>query len=248
MRMTKTTAVGLALSVAATAMLAGCIDISDPGEPDTQVEYRWERAEGEPTSAERGSVNISEINRAGSISDDGEYDPDDVFIEVRNEYHRPVNMTGWRLKIEGDYEQSFRLPELDEALDPNELFVIAAKEDGAFGEVADLVDSRLKLGKRAVEITMRDADRRLIEPAGSRTEQPFSGGYDLVSVRSMERTQALFDNDGGLDRSWHSNTDDVDGAGQREGISEGWRENTMASPGEANSADYTGSTAGGAFE
>lgn len=243
----RTTAAGLALFFA----FVGChdFDFSDPGTSDEQVLYRWEHEEGTPTSAERGNIHINEMMWAGSVDDDGNYDPDDVFIELRNRYHRPVNLTGWRLYVEGDYEYSIRLPEIDEALGPNEHFVIAAKDDGAFADVADVIDPRLKLGKRAVRVELRDADRRLIESAGSRVDRPFAGGYDLVTARSMERTQSLFDNRGNMDRSWHSNTDDVNDAQEgRQGIRQGWRQNTLASPGEPNSADYSGSTAGGAFE
>lgn len=243
----------VASSVVASVVVAAamaCVDLgtSDPGESDEQVLYRWGQ-DGEPSSAERGSVHINEINWAGSVDDDGNYDPDDVFIELRNEYHRPYNLSGWRINVDGDYQYSFRLPEMDEPLEPNRHLVIAAKEDGAFGEVADVIDERLKLGKRAVRVELRDADRRLVEPAGSSTEPPFAGGYDLVTVRSMERTQMLFDNIGSNDRSWHSNTDDLNEAPEgRENIREGWREYTLASPGSPNSADYSGSTAGGGFE
>lgn len=244
------TAAGLVGLVALTMGVLACQDLgtSDPGTSDEQVLFRWD-TEDAPSSAERGRIQINEINWAGSVDDDGNYDPDDVFIEIRNEFHRPVNMSGWRINIDGDYQQSFRLPDLSEPLDPNELFVIAAKEDGAFGEVADVIDDRLKLGKRAVRVELRDADKRLVEPAGSSTDRPFAGGYDLETVRSMERTTMLFDNQGTQDRSWTANTDDVDGGDEgREGIREGWRENTFASPGEPNSADYSGNSAGGGFE
>ncbi len=247
---TKQMATGLAgLVVLSLAMLA-CQDFgtSDPGTSDEQVLYRWD-FDDPPTSLERGSLRINEINWAGSVDDDGNYDPDDVFIELQNTHHRPVNLSGWRIYLDGDYKQSFRLPDIDEPLQPNDFFVIAAKEDGAFGDVADVIEERLKLGKRAVRVELRDADRRLIEPAGSATERPFAGGYDLVTVRSMERAQVLFQNIGSMDRSWNSNTDDVDGNDEaRQGIREGWRENTLASPGEPNSADYSGSSAGGGFE
>ena len=249
MTSTKIMAAGLAAIVAATAAW-GCPDFgtSDPGASDEQVLYRWDQETG-PSSSERGSVRISEVNWAGSVDDDGNYDPDDVFIELRNQYHRPYNISGWRVYLDGDYQQSFRLPQIDEPLQPNQYFVIAAKEDGAFGDIADVVDDRLKLGKRAVYITLRDADRRLIESAGSRTEPPFAGGYDLVTVRSMERAQVLFHNIGSADRSWHANTDDLNNAPEgRRNIREGWQRYTLASPGQANSADYSGSTAGGGFE
>lgn len=253
MKPTPKLAVVVAVAVAGAAVLFGCND--DPGHSDEQVLYRWDTDDA-PTSAERGTLHISEINWAGSVDDDGNYDPDDVFIEIRNEYHRPVNLTGWRIYLDGDYQQSFRLPELEEPVNPNDHLVIAAKDDGAFQNVADVFDERLKLGKRAVRVELRDADRRLVEPAGSAVDRPFAGGYDGVTVRSMERTQSLFDNIGSQDRSWHANTDDVDRehfegeelVDGRENIAEGWRENTLASPGKPNSGDYAGATAGGQFE
>ncbi len=241
-------AISLGVLVGASGLWACQMDTADPGEPDEQVLYRWDQ-EDTPSSAERGSVLINEIMWAGSVDDDGNYDPDDVFVELRNEYHRPVNLSGWRLIVRGDYEYSLRLPDFEEALDPNDHLVIAAKEDGAFGEVADVIDERLKLGKRAVRVQLRDYDHRLIEAGGSETDRPFAGGYDLVTARSMERTQALFDNNGTQDRSWTANIDDITGDVEaRSGIREGWRQHTLASPGEPNSADYSGATAGGGFD
>ncbi len=258
MKVHRTEALVAAVAIGAAAVWFGChpFDISDPGESDEQVLFRWD-VDDAPSSAERGSLHISEINWAGSVDDDGNYDPDDVFIEIRNEFHRPVNLSGWRLNLDGDYKRSLRLPDFDDPLMPNDQIVIAAKEDGAFGEAADVVDDRLQLGKRAVRVELRDADRRLVEPAGSAEDRPFAGGYDLVTVRSMERSQSLFDNIGSLDRSWHANTDDVarddvevDGerVDPQKNIAEGYRENTLASPGVENSPDYAGATAGGQFE
>ena len=63
----------------------GC-DTSDPGFPDRQPLYRTE-IEGAPSSGERGNMMISEINFAGSVTDDGEHDPEDIFIELRTSTH-----------------------------------------------------------------------------------------------------------------------------------------------------------------
>lgn len=229
------------------AISAGCID--DPGTSDQQPLYRWER-DNTPSSAERGNVLINEIGWAGSVSDEGVYDKEDVFIELMNKHPRPINLSGWQLEFGGDYEYSLRLPQMDKLVYPNEFFVIAAKKDGAFGESADLILEDLKLGSRAVYITLTDNDRRLMESAGSRQDFPFAGGYDLVTVRSMERSQVLFGNRGNEDRSWHSNIDDASASGSavRRGIAQGWRKFTLASPGEPNSADYAGATTSGTFE
>src|SRR5690554_321221 len=113
--------------------LAGC-DTSDPGFPDAQQLYRWTDP-GNPSSAERGAILINEIGYAGSVSDEGVYDPDDVFLEILNKHPRPVNFSGWRLNLRGDYERSYRIPAMDFEVGANEYLVIAAKRDGAFAEV-----------------------------------------------------------------------------------------------------------------
>ena len=60
----------------------------------------------------------------------------------------------------------------------------------------------------------------------------------------MERVQLLFTNSGTQSRSWHAYSADQG----FETINEGWRKYTLASPGEANSTDYSGSTSTGSFE
>lgn len=236
------TAIGLLVATG-----VGCVDTTDPGTSEEQVLYRWE-TDNEPTTGERGAMLVNEIGWAGSVSDDGVYDPDDVFIELLNKNPRPVNVSRWNVEIGGDYEYSFRLPEMAEPILPNEFVVIAAKPDGAFGQDADIIVEELRLGKRAVYVGLRDADRRLMDSGGSREEHIFAGSYDLVTTRSMERTQVLFGNRGNQDRAWTANIDDVMGTGGDREIAEGWRQHTMASPGAANSADYSGSTTSGGFE
>lgn len=224
----------------------GC-DNSDPGFPDAQQLYRW----GDPTqpsSAERGAILINEIGFAGSVSDNGVYDPEDVFIEILNKHPRPVNFSGWRLNMRGDYPRSYRIPAMDFRVAPNDYLVIARKRDGAFGDVADVFIEDLELGKKYLYIELRDHDNRLIESAGSTRDKVFSGGYDLVTTRSMERTQVLFGNRGGESRNWHANIDDARQSESSEKIREGWRRFTWASPGAANSEDYAGSTSSGTFE
>ena len=239
--------VAVLLGILVALSMTACLD--DPGVSSEQPLYRWDQGDGTVTSAERGAIYINEIGWAGSLSDDGVYDPDDVFIELWNKHPRPVNFSGWRLTISGDYQLSFRLPAMDFAVPTNGYLVIAAKADGAYGESADVILEGLKLGKRAVYIELRDHDQRLIESAGSRYDQPFAGGYDLVTVRSMERTQVLFGNRGNQDRNWTSNIDDAAASpAVRRGVREGFRQGTLASPGEANSADYSGATTSGTFE
>ncbi len=220
--------------------LPGCNP--DPGHTDQTPLYRSPGDEG-PTSGERGSVMISEINWAGSVTNDEVHHWDDVFIELRNQSERTVDLTDWRIRIQGDEAATHAIPET-EPLEANEYFVIARKEDGAFGEVADVFIEDLELGRHFTEIELVDADERLMAVAGSTSQHHFAGAWDTSATRSMERVQLIFANSGTASRSWHSYSDDEG----LETIAEGYRENTLASPGDANSADYSGSTASGSFE
>jgi hypothetical protein len=224
-------------------LLPGC-DISDPGNPDEQPLYRKPGQESEPTSGERGKMMITEINYAGSVTNDGEYDGKDVFIELQNKSERPTNISGWRLDVDGGTSETYTLPTIEEPLQPNEYFVIASQEDGAFGEVADLILEDLRFGKKYIEVELRDADQRLMTSIGSSEIQTFAGGYDTVTARSMERVSLIFANSGSRQRNWHAYSSQTG----LNTIAEGYRERTLASPGEANSPDYSGSTSSGSFE
>ena len=234
--------VGAALTIATVSLLGAC-DNSDPGDPEIDPSYRTV-LDDETTSGERGSMMVNEINFAGSVDNDGNYDPDDIFIELWNKHPRPVRLTGWRLEIRGDYHRSYRIPENDRLVYPNEYFVIAKKRDGAFGDVADVFIDDLRLGKKYVKIVLRDADRRRMEDAGSTEEEVFSGGWDTVTVRTMERAQVLFGNRGGSAVNWHAYSQD-------EGFSTiraEYRNRTLGSPGASNSPDYSGNSSSGNFE
>lgn len=228
--------------VGALALMTGACN-PDPGFSEHTPEYRSVDPD-EASSGERGNVLITEINFAGSVRDDGTYDPDDVFIELQNKHPRPINFTGWHLILEGDYVRTLRIPKT-RLVEPNEFFVIAAKDNGAFADSADLFMPEMRLGKQYVHIELRDADRRLIEGAGSEGHLVFAGGYDTVTVRSMERAQIIFGNQGGNQRNWHSYADVAPVAGT---VADGWTQHTLVSPGFANSPDYSGSVAGGTFE
>lgn len=239
--MTKKLYIALIIALASTlGMVAGC---DDPGDSDQTALYRWAQ-DGEPSSGERGSVMFTEINFAGSVTDDGVHDADDIFIEIQNKNFRPLNISGWHLTIEGDVSKDYRLPVIQEPILPNEYFVIARKKDGAFKDVADIFIEDLELGVRRVRVGLRDYDLRLMGDGGSEDADIFAGGYDTVSVRSMERVQLIFSNQGGNARSWHAYSNDEG----REGVAEGWRKYTLTSPGEANSSDYSGTSATGSFE
>ena len=225
----------------AAALVLGCN--ADPGDPEVTPLYR-NVVDGEPSSGERGSMQISEINYAGSISDDGVYDADDVFIELWNKHPRKINVSGWRLEVEGDFHAGYRIPDVEQAIEPNGHFVIARKRNGAFADVADAFIEDLELGKKVLHIELRDHDRRLMEDGGSTEERVFTGGYDGVTVRSMERSALIFGNRGSNSRNWHAYSEHTG----FETIAEGYRQYTLASPGVANSADYSGNASSGGFE
>jgi hypothetical protein len=234
----------LAALVLAGLVTAGACTPDHPGEAEQTPLYRWQQEGGEPSSGERGNMMITEINYAGSVTDEGVRHADDIFIELQNKHPRPINVTGWFVNVEGDVERSFHIPPLDEPIQPNDFFVIARDKDGAFKDVADVFIEDLRLGSTRVHIELRDRDLRLMESAGSTDNEVFSGGWDTVTVRSMERVQLIFGNQGGSSRNWHAYSDSVG----LDTIAEGWRKHTLASPGEANSADYSGSSSSGNFE
>lgn len=229
------------LFITACVALAACNP--DPGEPEVTPLYR-NVEDGKPSSGERGSMQISEIHFGGSVDDDGTYYADDVFIELWNKHPRPINVSGWRLEIDGDFNASYRIPDIEEAIPQNAFFVIARRDDGAFADIADVFIEDLELGKKMVKVELRDHDRRLMEDGGSTTERVFTGGYDGVTVRSMERVALIFGNRGSNSRNWHAYSEDTG----FETIAEGYRTYTLASPGVANSADYSGSQSSGGFE
>jgi hypothetical protein len=230
------------LAMAIVALLAGCI--AEPPPNDRSVGYRSVE-EGEPSSGERGNMTLNEMNFAGSVKDDGTYDPDDVFIELWNRHPRPINISRWHVIVEGDVIRTLRLPTITDPIPPNGFFVIAAKADGAFGASADLIVPELQLGKGYNYIEIRDNDLRLMENAGSLGERVFAGGYDLVRARSMERNQVIFANIGSNGRNWHAYSMSET---YKPTVAEGYQKYTMASPGVANSPDYSGFSSGGSVD
>jgi len=206
----------------------------------------------QPSSGERGNVMTTEIGWAGSVSNAGDWDPDDVFIEFQNKNPRPINISRWQLTITGDVIRTYVLPSTTTPIQPNDFYVIAAKADGAFGAAADMIVPELRIGKSYVHIELRDADLRLIEGAGSDSQRVFVGGWDTYTTRSMERVQLIFGNRGNQSRSWHAFSEDraigLDEVFEGAGVHPDYVENTLASPGLANSRDYSGSSSSGGFE
>lgn len=228
--------------IAACALLVAACN-ADPGEPEISPLYR-NVEDGQPSSGERGSMMISEIHFAGSVTDDGVHDADDVFIELWNKHPRPINVSGWRIEVDGDFSGGYRIPAVEDPIPPNGFFVIARRDNGAFADVADVFIPDLELGKKMVHVELRDFDRRLMEDGGSTTERVFTGGFDGVTARSMERVALIFGNRGTSSRNWHAYSDSVG----FDTIRDGYRTYTLASPGVANSPDYTGNASSGGFE
>lgn len=265
--MTKNT-LALWTAAALAALAAGC----DTG-PQRDVRgqgpgYRTGTEEdGYLSNGERGNVLITEINWAGSVTDDGLHDPTDIFIELQNKHPRPIHLTNWQLVVEagtgrpgvdsswgrGEHpRQTFVIPprEGGQPVGPNEFVVIATRADGAVVD-PDYVIPTLRVPRDRFIITLRDPDDRLIGGAGDANQAIFAGSFDLVTVRSMERVQLIFANQDGRESSWHSygyNPWDDDHEDRLQFIRDGFKERTFASPRRANSPDYSGNTASGDFQ
>lgn len=225
------------------------------------------------SSGERGSAVITEVMWAGSVEGDLSariHHPDDIFIEIQNRHPRPIFLTGWRLIVRSSPNRD-RMPDnyawRTEAtrtivlpaprsglpVPPNGYAVVAVRTDGAFFE-ADYVAPDLVLPDGSFEITLTDPDERLVDGVGDIHKERFAGAWDQVVARSMERTQLLFGNRGNSDVSWHSySLNDFDGTAddslhmtQRAGVAPQYQTLTFATPGRANSPDYSGNVSSGA--
>lgn len=237
------------LSILALASLVAC-DNADPSEELTQsVGYR--SGVGGTTSGERGNIKITEVLWSGSVSDDGNYDPEDVFVELKNEGALPVNVENWLLEIDGALQLDWRIPAGNTVIGVGDRIIIAHKDTGCF-PTPDIIMPELRFsGRDPFRLTLRDSDERLIEPIGSRTMPPFAGGYDLVRSRSMERIEMMFGGYGSEPQVWHYYTPlreeefDVE---NNDLVAISCRQGTLASPGRANSPDYSGAFAAGNLE
>ncbi len=220
----------------------------EPPPPDQGVGYRNGLAPGEPNSGERGTVKISEVMWSGAVRDDGTWDPTDVFVELRNESSRAVNLSGWQLVLQGVREQTWPIPAMELEVPVGGHLLLAAKTTGCFPDAEVVIPQMAFSYGDPFELTLLDADDRLIEPVGSEEAYPFAGGYDGKVSRSMERLQLMFGGEGGFPHSWHFYTDAPVDVPNDDRIADGCREGTLASPGRPNSPDYSGAFATGSFE
>ncbi|MCA9545407.1 MAG: hypothetical protein KC613_13480 [Myxococcales bacterium] len=285
------------LSALALAALAACNTVPEPDDRGESVGYRTGTAEDDFLSnGERGNVNVTEVNWAGSVRLDAQgravHDPGDVFIELQNKHPRPMHLTGWILTIDyGTYadgrhwgntsglrsRREFVIPPRVNGapVEPNGFVTIAARDGGAFGRIpcdeapedvrvtadgtcflADYYIEELTLPHGPFEITLRDLDERLIDGGGDDRKLPFAGAWDLVTTRSMERIQLIFNNRGNRDAAWHtyalSDWNDGDRGilhqELRRFVHPDYRARTFASPGMPNSPDYSGFVSSGDFQ
>ena len=130
-------------ALSATLLLAACsaAPVASQG-----VEYRDGLAPGDPNSGERGTVRISEVLWSGTV--DGEWDPTDVFVEIRNEGNRSMNLSGWQLVLTGARQQTWILPQSDLEVPVGQHVFAAAKTSGCFPE-PDWVVPGLSFSSRA---------------------------------------------------------------------------------------------------
>lgn len=160
-------------------------------------------------------------------------------------------------------------------VETNEFVVIARSRTGAFGQIdceiapadvrvgpdgrcwlADYYIEDLVVPDGPWEIVLMDHDERLIDQVGDSRKRPFAGSWDLVSARSMERIQVIFNNRGNRDQGWHTyslNDWDVADRGSlhtqlRRFVHPDYRSNTYATPGMPNSPDYSGFVSSGDFQ
>ncbi len=220
----------------------------DPGEIDQQVGYRDGLDDGEADNGERGNTKVSEILWSGSVKNDGTWDPTDVFVELRNEGTRPINLSGWFLELEGARNVTWRIPETDFDLNTGEHRYIAAKADGCFIDPDWVIPDLAFPYGDPIRLTLLDRDERLIEPAGSRDAEPYAGGYDLVVSRSMEKVELMFGGRGSQPESWHHYTEVEVEVPNRDKIKDECKARTFASPGRPNSPDYSGAFSSGSLE
>lgn len=236
----------LGLTLIAGGLIALTACNPDPGDPPGQVGYR-DGTDG-TNSGERGTIKISEILWSGSVDNEGRHDPHDVFLEIRNEGVRPMRLTGWYLDMRGTDGMSWRIPEMVDAMAVGQHIFIAAKTDGCFPN-PDLVIPGLQFGRGdPFDLTLRDPDERLIEPAGDHRRPPFAGIYDGQVSRSMEKVELMFGGRGDQPASWHHYTNAEVDVPNNLGVAERCRERTLASPGHPNSPDYSGAFASGGLD
>ena len=210
----------------------------------------------------RACLTLREIGWAGSVSNNGKYDPDDDFLEIQNtDCNIDMDLTGFRIFLHGDEERIYTVPTapgLTNLVKPRDYIVIAAKTGGAFGGHAQVILPGMHFPNRNFTIETKTREDFLMEnEINIRDGLPLAGGYDGYTTRSMERTDDRFDEEGTALTSWHSSSpcnerspgsfgilgsacrDDATSAGlSGSRIVDGFEKRTFATPGEENTGGY----------
>lgn len=242
-------------------LLSSCMtEVTDPDETATDKDRK------------RGCLVVTEVNWAGSMTNSGTLDPDDDFIEVNNrDCNKPVDLTGWEFVLDGDVQRTYVIPEAPSGktniIQPVETRVLIAKADGAFRENSansyyPIHVPGMILPEVNWTIETFTAEHFLIENEfNNKNGKPLGGNYDGYTVRSMERTDDNFDEEGTSVTSWHSYTPcNEDSPGGSElllgtgcsdsgtvneqigytgiNVNENYSERTFASPGQGNTPQY----------
>ena len=201
---------------------------------------------GDPDPTATASEMLAGNPRIAPAWDD--WDPSDVFVELKNESARPVNVSGWHLILEGVKAITWRIPSSELEIPVGGHVFLAAKDSGCFPEPDWVVPTLAFSYGEPFRLTLRDADERLMEPAGSRDAPPSAGGYDRRVSRSMEKVALMFGGRGTEPHSWHFYTNAEVDVPNDDRMLAGCRVRTGASPGRPNSPDYSGAFASGDFQ
>ena len=173
---------------------AACNQDLDPDERGQGVGYR--RGIGPDdylSNGERGNLEVTEILWSGTVRDDGAYDPDDIFLEFRNQHPRPIHMTGWQLIVtSGTGDQ-----------DHDELFV-RGDERPRHGLGLEVLED----GVDALLCSADDRDHALLQ---GRDPQPARAGLD--QAKSVEHVGGI--GPGGIARDQR---DDEEGDGEESSV------------------------------
>lgn len=192
----------LALGLLAGAMFAAACSSNVEKPRDTAVN----------ADRRRGCALIFEVNWAGSMKNNGQYDPDDDFLEIMNvDCNKPIDLAGWWLIMDGDIKRTFVVPAgPNTVIAPNQVGVIIGKANGAFRDQGNpdykpIVLPGFFIPERHWTIETKTAENFLIENAINTLHgPPLSGAFDSVTTRSMQRSQDRFEDETGAVSSWFS--------------------------------------------
>ncbi|MBV6492434.1 MAG: hypothetical protein LDLANPLL_00427 [Turneriella sp.] len=198
-----------------------------------------------------GAVVVSELMWMGSYSNDLTSDSADEFIEFYNTTASPINMSGWKFACTKDgstANSAITLPP-GAMIGPYGYFVVAKKDSGAFGAVANHFDTKVgitddsyecKLGNgktSAAVYGITDFGSVVLDTVGDGSTKFNTAGWNRGSnvgsptyiKRSMERINFA---SGTANTDWQTN---VFEPSQNIYVADNYRMQTFATPGAAKS-------------